>query len=206
LNRALSVAHAAFHRDRVPYGYRQLWVIIATYKGHKARLTYHTDDTVEIVHAWPSKRHFPLNSLVVLRSDKEESAPGMNKIEPTFAENWNNSATEQYPLIDGLPTELLLHIFHYDDPAGVKRLRLAHVCRRWRIIAIDNASLWTSVEIKQVPDASSECFRKFVSLLELQLERTHVSPLDVVWHISGLLERIAVVLDLILRKGHFCRW
>jgi hypothetical protein len=127
----------------------------------------------------------------------------------TYDQNSTIEATHvtgQYSPIDGLPTELLFHIFHYDDPGVTKRLRLTQVCRRWRTMTIESATLWTSINIKPLLHADSENIRKFISLLELQLERTQASPLDVWWHIYCLEEQIPVILNLIQRKGPFHRW
>jgi hypothetical protein len=115
-------------------------------------------------------------------------------------------ATGQYSPIAGLPTELLLQIFHYDDPGVTKRLILTQVCRHWRAVTIQSAPLWTSITIKAVLDAGGERFRKFISLLKLQFERTQDFPLDVLWYMYGHAERIIVILDLIRRKGPFHRW
>lgn len=123
---------------------------------------------------------------------------------PMMAED--KHVTGQYSPIDGLPTELLLHIFHYDDPRVTKRLRLTQVCRRWRMVTIESALLWTSIEIKPAPNCTNESFRKYISLLELQLERAQGFPLDVGCHLCGLAERITVILDLIREKGPFHQW
>jgi F-box-like len=108
--------------------------------------------------------------------------------------------------IHRLPVELLLLIFRYGKPQIKERLKLTHICRRWREVTIDNASLWISITIPHDPKALDERFQSFVSLLEMQLELTKALPLDVEWHISGSPDRISVVIDLLQRKGPFHRW
>lgn len=112
----------------------------------------------------------------------------------------------QYSPINQLPIELLLYVFHYSDPGVKHRLQLTHICKIWREIAIAGGSLWTSVDITPDPTASNERFNRFISLLDLQLERSHNFPLYVVWHIQDSGDRNAIVLKHIRHYGPFHRW
>jgi F-box-like len=112
----------------------------------------------------------------------------------------------QYRLIDQLPTELLLFIFHYNNSGVKDRLRFTHVCKRWREIAIASGSLWTNIDITPPSTASNEQFANFISLLDLQFVCTQNLPLDVVWHICGNNYRTTTVITHIKQNGPFHRW
>jgi hypothetical protein len=112
----------------------------------------------------------------------------------------------QYRPIDQLPTELLLFIFHYNNSGVKDRLRLTHVCKRWREIAIASGSLWTSIDITPASTASDEQFANFISLLDLQFVRTQNLPLDVVWHIHHDIDRTTTVITHIKQNGPFHLW
>jgi F-box-like len=132
----------------------------------------------------------------------------MNKIDRLLLRSYTPMTVPrpQYCPINQLPTELLLYIFHCGSPGVKERLKLTHICQRWREIAIASGSLWTSIDIIPDPTASDEQFDNFISLLGLQLGRTHNLPLDVVWHIRGSRDRTAVVINHIRQNGPFHRW
>nr|GAT50125.1 fatty acid hydroxylase [Mycena chlorophos] len=82
-------------------------------------------------------------------------------------------------LLDRLPNELLTAIFlfaidhDHDDPLTTTPTTLSHVCRRWRQIALDSGSLWTSL-VFTYPTSPSQ-----MSRILTYLSRSKNYPLDI---------------------------
>jgi F-box-like len=105
-----------------------------------------------------------------------------------------------------LPVELSLLTFRFCDPDIRKRLRLTHVCRQWRSIAINSASLWTFLRIEVNFRPHSKRSDSVIALLDIQLGRADGLLLDVelIWNPNtGVDPRL---LDLIRQKGPFSLW
>ncbi|KAF7320519.1 Fatty acid hydroxylase [Mycena chlorophos] len=82
-------------------------------------------------------------------------------------------------LLDRLPNELFTAIFlfaidhDHDDPLTTTPTTLSHVCRRWRQIALDSGSLWTSL-VFTYPTSPSQ-----ISRILTYLSRSKNYPLDI---------------------------
>ncbi|KAK7051577.1 hypothetical protein VNI00_004556 [Paramarasmius palmivorus] len=72
-----------------------------------------------------------------------------------------------------LPPELMAQIFSYCVPSpdsaygGLKWLYITHVCRRWRIIALEYAPLWTYIELRHPKLAETMVERSKTAILSL---------------------------------------
>jgi len=109
--------------------------------------------------------------------------------------------------IGRLPVELILAIFHHSDPAIKARLKLTHVCRRWRLISLKSATLWTQVHIIPYCHRKDEkTFTRFLSLLEMQLDHADNLDLDVLWIDDVIKSWNSRVLKLLREKAPFSRW
>jgi F-box-like len=103
-------------------------------------------------------------------------------------------------IVDRIPVELLLAIFHFFRPDITTLISITHTCRRWRLITTESAFLWTDVTLRIRSNSRS------VSLLEMQLERTGDLLLDVAWwgHIWEYCN--SRVLAIVREKAQFSRW
>jgi F-box-like len=83
-------------------------------------------------------------------------------------------------LAASLPPEILVEIFSY---GGIRTTFLAtRVCHRWRVSALNQASLWSQVNMAS---------RKYSeNLLRVQLERSGQYPLDLTFRLVEVLERV----------------
>ena len=124
---------------------------------------------------------------------------------PSLMEISNDGPGIESPIFR-LPTELILHIFKQCGPGTRHRIRISHTCRRWRQIAVNDASLWTKIHIQtgfRTEDTRSD---NFLSFLSMQLDRTADRLLDVTW-IAGMSDELFVgTLHLIREKAPFSRW
>jgi hypothetical protein len=103
--------------------------------------------------------------------------------------------------------ELVLVIFHHCDPAIKSRLKLTHTCRRWRRIALKNASLWTRVNMIVCDHRRDETtFSNFLSLLDMQFDRAGGLLLDVIWIDDVISEWNSRVIQIIQQKAPISRW
>ena len=109
-------------------------------------------------------------------------------------------------VIHKLPVEILLQIFELCEHGIKGALTLSHICRHWRAIALNTASLWNKLTINSHSHMKEISFINMVRMLELQLDRTAEFPLDVVWHRSPSTYHDTIVLNLLRNKGHFSRW
>jgi F-box-like len=91
--------------------------------------------------------------------------------------------------------------------SGIRpRLTLTHTCRRWRHIAVNDASLWSHVYIQTGLRNLNTRLDHFLSLLGMQLDRTGKRPLDVEW-IAGIGHDFLIgTLQIIREKAPFSRW
>ncbi|KAK7051579.1 hypothetical protein VNI00_004558 [Paramarasmius palmivorus] len=72
-----------------------------------------------------------------------------------------------------LPPDVMVNVFGYCVPshgseeAGTSWLSFSHVCRVWRLIALDHGLLWTCIDLRRV------------ALSELMIERSKAAALDI---------------------------
>ncbi|KAI0277169.1 hypothetical protein BGY98DRAFT_901925, partial [Russula aff. rugulosa BPL654] len=79
--------------------------------------------------------------------------------------------------ISGLPPEILARVFHvlvHEEPPFSRRrnlgwIRVTHVCRHWRQVALDDSSLWARI-------SGTQANTKWISEM---LARAKNAPLDV---------------------------
>jgi hypothetical protein len=85
-------------------------------------------------------------------------------------------------------------------------ITLTHTCRRWRQIAVSDASLWTNINIHTRRRGRNARLDHFISFLGMQLDRTADLLLDVEWNaeIGGTF--FAATVQLIRQKAPFSRW
>lgn len=117
-----------------------------------------------------------------------------------------NASLKDDSSIESLPVELLLRIFEMCGTDINARIKLTHICQRWRIISIQSTSLWTEVRIRAGKEDTKDRFNNFMCLLELQLSRTGNLPLDVVWFSSCNESRNGRIMYLIRERAPFSRW
>ncbi|KAJ6465972.1 hypothetical protein DFH09DRAFT_1112541 [Mycena vulgaris] len=112
-----------------------------------------------------------------------------------------------------LPTEILLEIFSWAVSSGSrlrrfrKALRVSHVCRAWRDIALDEAGLWTDFELPQKRAkgwgrSSAEGSLVYLDALKTCLARSRQRSLNVVLSADDGLED--GMLELLLAEVE--RW
>ncbi|KAK7051583.1 hypothetical protein VNI00_004562 [Paramarasmius palmivorus] len=97
-----------------------------------------------------------------------------------------------------LPVDVMIHIFRFCVPHGRSKTRwlaFTHVCRSWRIIALNQASLWTSIDFSNI------------NLARVMLERSKNAALDISIPriLYGQAERWQDVLDDIQHQVHRVR-
>jgi F-box-like len=85
-------------------------------------------------------------------------------------------------------------------------ITLTHTCRRWRQIAVTDASLWTNIIIKTRRRNPNARLDHFLSFLGMQLDRTANLLLDVEWGAEIGDEFFVATLHLIREKAPFSRW
>ncbi|KZT65537.1 hypothetical protein DAEQUDRAFT_522504 [Daedalea quercina L-15889] len=64
--------------------------------------------------------------------------------------------------IERIPTELLVHIFLIvrDAARALSWLKITHVCRHWRTVALATPLLWTSIPAEKGPSFLSACLKR----------------------------------------------
>lgn len=101
--------------------------------------------------------------------------------------------------------EILSDVFRYQDAGLTQRLQLTHVCRHWRAVAIEDASLWTEIDIPCVSDPEKPLEPLF-HLLETQLDRTKEMLLNVTWALSPIGSFNRHSIELFRRKEPISKW
>lgn len=117
----------------------------------------------------------------------------------SLPDTYNNSSKGR---ISTLPAELLVEIFRwctprcqeFDPVPDLQPLRLAQVCRPWRLLALETSSLWTYAKL-ELTDNSMD---SLCSLIGLWLKRGIAHPLLVDVHyreptISGRYSRDSIL-------------
>jgi hypothetical protein len=105
-----------------------------------------------------------------------------------------------------LPTELTMLIFRHCSSWIKDRLILTHTCSRWRCIAINDATLWTSIYIQTVAVRENERL-EYLSLVGMQLDRTANLLLDLRIYIPDVADKFFVaVLQMLCEKAPISRW
>jgi hypothetical protein len=105
-----------------------------------------------------------------------------------------------------LPTELILLIFRRFGSDFRHRLALTHICRRWRQIAVNDASLWTNIFIQTRFRKDNSHLDNFLSFLSMELDRTADLPLDLTWTAQIGDGFFIDTLFLLRAKAPFHRW
>jgi hypothetical protein len=97
-------------------------------------------------------------------------------------------------------------IFHHHRQLLLRPpITLTHICRRWRQIAVNSASLWTNLCIDNL-SRSRDALGSFLSLLSMQLDRTADLLLDVEWIAVIGTEYFVATLQLLREKAPFSQW
>jgi F-box-like len=121
-------------------------------------------------------------------------------VEPT------NDKSEAESPVFRLPTELTRLIFRECRSDIRLRLTVTHICHRWREIAVNDPSLWTSIRIRAIHEQPNLCLDGFLSFLSMQLDRTANQLLDVEWTADIREASFVAILQWIRRKAPFSRW
>ncbi|KAK7690061.1 hypothetical protein QCA50_006706 [Cerrena zonata] len=155
---------------------------------------------------------------------------------PSFKDRYSGPHPPPPPdgwcIIDGLPTELLSHIFKLgveldtydinpfalDDSTHIKlhqksfQILVSHVSKLWREIAISLPTLWNDIAVDLDGNARSASHAK--ELAKIYFERAKEAPLDIAINLgsssrpSGTMDRIHTYATEILRLAYRChtRW
>lgn len=117
--------------------------------------------------------------------------------------------------IVAIPSEVLSHIFvcamtydlswgdfGLDNEFDWKALRLSHVCRYWRDVALDTPRMWTEIRVGR---AHSECNRRTnIELVETYVARSKEAPLRVAAWLRSKTSMQA--LQLVIPAFHRFQW
>ena len=96
--------------------------------------------------------------------------------------------------IDSIPTELLVHIFLLvrDASRNLSWLKLSHVSRYWRDLALATPLLWTSIPVEKGPSFVSACLERSGDVLVDIVSRRFVLTAD-------------PLLDVLRQHAYRCR-
>lgn len=108
--------------------------------------------------------------------------------------------------IGTLPIELIVAIFGYTCPHIRSRIKLTHICRRLREMTLNEASLWTYVEIPPIDESSKMEMDHLLFLLEMQVSRTATSPLDVVFFLPHYYCLYDDIINIYRKYDSLSRW
>ncbi|KIM24379.1 hypothetical protein M408DRAFT_27042 [Serendipita vermifera MAFF 305830] len=83
-----------------------------------------------------------------------------------------------------LPVELTLAIMRHHCQTTWSRIKLTHVCQHWRKIMLNEASIWTYIEITPIFGWENSKTEGLFHILDMQLSRAASLPLDVVFFLN----------------------
>ncbi|KIM24377.1 hypothetical protein M408DRAFT_233126 [Serendipita vermifera MAFF 305830] len=109
-------------------------------------------------------------------------------------------------LIGRLPVELLIAIIRCYCQRIWSRIKLTHVCQYWRVVMIDEASMWTYVEVPRINSDQASKMEGFFRVLDMQLSRTAELPLDVVFFPPEAQSIHNRIIEIFLKYETFPRW
>ncbi|OBZ79878.1 hypothetical protein A0H81_01539 [Grifola frondosa] len=104
--------------------------------------------------------------------DMNPASQDWDMMEPTLGSDANGSMTSSP--IHHLPHELLAHIFLFlahMSPVGKYILRICHVCKHWRAVALSSADLWTSISFHDLDRAQTFLRRSKSRPIQVYLDR-----------------------------------